>query len=281
MSLRIALPRLRHLPQRLIHTSRPVFKDDAPTASSTPEGLGFTPHTDRVRELPDLKINVGSSARKHVIDNFVPKARRTAANPNTDADFFSDSPAPQRQSRSPRQAGTPRRPRATDAVAAEAVSATGTDRALPPDVTRRAHGDRGDKRGAGAGSRAPGRERKPKRDNAKDSAPRRAGLPRSHLVYAEADQSKEGLFGKKGLLGATAHGYLPYSKAKHPIPYNTSQTITPLPSTPLPILSPHPAKAAAQSVHVADWIAALSPTIGQSGKEELSEVTRRVLGVKK
>ncbi|TYJ58921.1 hypothetical protein B9479_000355 [Cryptococcus floricola] len=280
MSLRIALPRLKHLPQRLIHTSRPVFEDDAPTAPSTPEGLGLTPHTDRKRELPDLKVKVGSSARKHVIDNFVPKASRTAANPNTDADFFPDSPAPQRQSRPPRQAGTPGRVRATDAVAAEAFSATGTDRALPPDVARRT-GHRGNKRGAGAGSRDSVRERKSKGDNAKDSAPKRAGLPRSHLVYAEADQSKDGLFGKKGLLGATSHGSLPYSKAKHPIPYNTSQIITPLPSTPLPILLPHPAKAAAQSVHVADWIAALSPTIGQSGKEELSEVTRRVLGVKK
>ncbi|WVQ72871.1 hypothetical protein IAR50_002432 [Cryptococcus sp. DSM 104548] len=280
MSLRTILPRLKPLPHRLLHTSRPAFEGGAPKAPSTAQGLGFTAGADRKREIPDLRINVGKSARKNVVDNFGPKASRTAANPNTDADFFSDAPAPQRQPRSPRQAGSPRRARATDAVAAEALSAPTSDGALPPDMARRARGDRGDRRGAKAGPRDSGRERKPRRDNAGDLTPRRAGLSRRHLVFAEADQSKEGLFGKKGLLGAASSGPFSYGKAKHPIPYNTSQTITPLPTTPLPILSPHPAKAVAQSVQIAEWVAALSSSIRENGKEELSAVTKRVLGVK-
>ncbi|OWT40041.1 hypothetical protein C362_02539 [Cryptococcus neoformans Bt1] len=261
---------------RALHTTRPALFQPTPELPPNPtsaEALGFAPHGDRKRHLPqDLKVEVPDSANRNVStlkDARKPgreRRHRAIPNPNTDADFFSvtdsDSPAPLRRPNA--------RARRTKIVSPDLVAAA--ESALPPDVQRRQRRDRAPKDGK--------RTERPKRvDPVREFREKRAMLPRRHLVVDVVDHSPEGMFGKQRLIGQTFNRNVGFGNPRHPIPLEASQLLTDLPDTPIPVLSATPTKAHHQTIQLAEWSAALNATMQGNAKTSLPEVVRNVIGV--
>ncbi|WWD18396.1 hypothetical protein CI109_102846 [Kwoniella shandongensis] len=321
MSLRTTTSAFRALQgvhSRLLHTSRAVFSSDLPPSPKSAEALGFTPQTNRQRQLPaDLKIPITVSGQKDLFhgggnggsgerkqrqpserrkeqtsnSNSNKRQPRAVANPETDADFFSDStttPAqPQSQARAPPSSGGP--PRSRRSLKNISMDIVGSDTSLPPDVVRRqrrsqpqSQSPRGNRPpNAASGSGGQRRQSRDKKSLSVSPREKRVMLPRRQLTLEMMDHSSEGLFGKKKLLaGGRSAGSvgLGLSHARKVTSLRPTSSITSLPSGSIPILSPSPSKASEQAIQAASWAAALNPSINIRAKSRLSEVVAGQLG---
>ncbi|WVN88746.1 uncharacterized protein L203_103959 [Cryptococcus depauperatus CBS 7841] len=258
---------------------------DLPPSPTSPEALGFAPSGDRKRSLPeDLKIELPSSAKRNINQDFTigrkrsnDKRQRTPTNPYMEADFFEEIPeldsiqhgrrdSMSRQKRAARRA-VPNI--STDIVAAE------TD-VLPPDVTRRQRQKREHRQtGQTKGQRI---QRSPRMDLTRDVRQQRPGLVKSQVLVDAVDHSVEGLFGRHKLLSQDFKRVYGIGKARRPLLIHASTRETELPSTPISILSSRSADPINHAINVAQWSAALNPSIRGNAKVTLPQVASAVLG---
>ncbi|KAK8858508.1 hypothetical protein IAR55_002735 [Kwoniella newhampshirensis] len=294
---------------RMFRTSRAVFSSDLPPNPTSAEALGFTPQTNRQRQLPaDLKIPITVSGQKDLFhgggERRQPRQQherrkepstsndkrqpRAVANPETDADFFADSsaPSPSHVQRSTNSSGPPRSRRALKNVSLDVV---GAETALPPDVQRRQRraqsSPRGNKSNAasGSGPRPGSNTQRRSRDSGVNvnAREKRVMLPRRQLTLETMDHSSNGLFGRKKLIaggriaGSVGSGL---SHARKVTSLRPASSIISLPASPIPVLTSSPSKATEQAIQAASWAAALNPSIGLRAKSRLSEVVASQLG---